>query len=90
MCVAGHYCLDEYQVPKQVEYLTAYNAELDKIRARNGGAPLQDFQYAEAMLAACGMGRTSNCSSSAYTDLQSAYSAKAVAAKEAAHGVSAA
>jgi hypothetical protein len=88
VCVHGYFCLDDRQLKNRPgEYLNAYNAELARLRTLNQGGDLADYQYAEAMINACGLVRPDNCSSETYLQLHNLHGAKAVAAREAAHGV---
>ncbi|GAA0452943.1 hypothetical protein Ade02nite_01020 [Paractinoplanes deccanensis] len=90
VCVTGFGCMDKWQITNIEAYLDAYNASVDQLVKKNGGQPLRDFQYAQAMLEACmsGENELTNCSGQAYHALNDAWSLAATAAKEGDQGVS--
>ncbi|WP_412748237.1 polymorphic toxin-type HINT domain-containing protein [Krasilnikovia sp. M28-CT-15] len=90
VCVRGYFCMDDRQVTRPHEYINAYNAELDRSRAKWG--ELTDVQISNAMATACMAHgdqdpNDNNCSTWTYNDLQNIAGAKTVAAYEKAHGV---
>ncbi|MCU7724010.1 polymorphic toxin-type HINT domain-containing protein [Actinoplanes sp. KI2] len=86
-CISGYFCFDGRSVTNSTNYIAAYNAELARLKNQYHLTNFRDDQYAEAMLAACGI-PPENCNSQLYNQLQNLWGDKAVRAKEAHDGVS--
>jgi hypothetical protein len=82
--------MDQYEVTNVSKYIDAYHAQIRSLSAANGGQELADYQYLQAILAACADGQylEANCSGPAYFKLHDLAGEASSAASEAAHGKS--